>query len=356
MTPTQTHVGQLAKFAPRSKQWYIPQSSQHLGMADMFPPRNETKIHFAHPAYRLAERFALLGVDVANVQTWDRDAMAKEMPNCHVLVASGFWDNALLDKAPNLQFIQACAAGYDQYDLAALKARGIRLCNSSGVNANAVSEHAMALLLALMRKLHTGRDNQHKHHWRGMISELSAREDELPGKTVLIYGAGKIGGRTARLCRAFEADVIGIKRDVTTADQAFNEIHPPEAFLEQLGRADAVILSCPLTDQTRNLMNAAAFERMRASAYLINVARGGCVDEPALIDALNRGQIAGAGIDVTVHEPLASDSPLWDIENAIVTPHTGGETQAYEDRVAAILADNLERLWRGEEHLTNQIV
>jgi len=143
---------------------------------------------------------------------------------------------------------------------------------------------------------------------------------------------------------------------IAYTDPAFNEIHPPEEFAEQIPRADAIILTCPLTDETRNLMNAQTLAAMKPSAYLINVARGGCVDESALIETLSAGRIAGAGIDVTVEEPLDQTSPLWDIESAIVTPHTGGETRAYEDRVVAILKENLERLWRGEAALENQIV
>jgi phosphoglycerate dehydrogenase-like enzyme len=322
----------------------------------MLPEPSETFVQFAHPAYRLSERFALCGLEVANTQAWDRDAMARGIADAHVLVTSGFWDNALLEQATRLRFIQVCAAGYDQFDTAALAQRGIRLCNASGVNANAVSEHAVALILGLLRKIHTGRDNQRAHHWRGMISELDAREDELPGKTVLIFGAGRIGGRLARLCKAFETHTIGVKRDVSNADPAFDEIHPTAQFAALLPRADIVVLACPLTPETHHLMNASTFSAMRPSGYLINVARGGCVDEAALVEALRGGQIAGAGIDVTEPEPLGPESALWDFENVILTPHTGGETRAYEDRVVEILADNLQRLWSGQSELRNQVV
>lgn len=322
----------------------------------MLPEPSQTFIQFAHSAYRLSERFALTGLEAANTQAWDKQAMLRGIADAHVLVISGFWDNTLLEQAGKLRYIHACAAGFDQFDQVALRERGIRLCNSSGVNANAVSEHAMALILGLMRKIHTGRDNQRAHHWRGMISELDAREDELPDKTVLIFGAGTIGGRLARLCRAFDTHVIGVKRDPTTADPAFHEVHASADFASLLPRADIVVLCCPLTDDTRDLMNPATIAAMKPSAYLVNVARGGCVNEPALIQALTDEAIAGAGIDVTVQEPLATDSPLWDFENVILTPHTGGETRAYEDRVVEVLSENLQRLWRGDGELRNQIV
>jgi D-2-hydroxyacid dehydrogenase (NADP+) len=123
-----------------------------------------------------------------------------------------------------------------------------------------------------------------------------------------------------------------------------------------LPEADFVALTCPVTPQTENLINAAALGRMRPSCQLVNVARGRVVDEAALIAALQARQIAGAALDVTVEEPLASTSPLWDMEHVLITPHTAGETRRYEDNVIEILRDNLDRLWRGDRELRNQIV
>ena len=231
-----------------------------------------------------------------------------------------------------------CAAGYDRFGLDALRERGVPLANGSGVNRNAVSDHAMALLLALARHVHTGRDRQREHVWRGMISDLGRREEELAGKTMLIYGLGSIGSRLARLARAFDMSVIGIKRDVANHDGSADEVRSPDRFLESLDEADVVVLTCPLTPQTENLVDADALERMKPGAYLINVARGGCVNEPDLVAALERGAIAGAGIDTVWEEPLAPDSPLWDFENALITPHTAGETRQYEDNVVDILS------------------
>ena len=133
-------------------------------------------------------------------------------------------------------------------------------------------------------------------------------------------------------------------------------MRPPGRFLESLAEADAVVLTCPLTPQTENLIDAAALARMKSGAYLINVARGGCVNEPDLVAALERGAIAGAGIDTTWEEPLSPDSPLWDFDNALITPHTAGETRQYEDNVVDILIENIRRLQRGEDALVNGIV
>jgi phosphoglycerate dehydrogenase-like enzyme len=126
--------------------------------------------------------------------------------------------------------------------------------------------------------------------------------------------------------------------------------------MEVLPRADIVALTCPLTPQTEKLIGERALGAMKPSAYLVNVARGRVVDEPALIAALNAGRIAGAALDCTVEEPLPASSPLWDFDNVLITPHTAGETRRYEDNVIDVLLENLDRLWRGEPELKNQVV
>ncbi len=321
-----------------------------------FPAPGDITIHFAHSAYCLAERFAVRRPEIAHFQTWTPEDTRARIGEGDVLVASGFWKNDLLADASKLKFVQVCAVGHDQFDKAAVSDRGIRLCNSAGVNANAVSDHAFALLLGLTRQVHVARSNQQNAFWRPMISDRSKREDELPGKTMLIYGVGQIGGRIAKLAKAFGMTVLGVRRDVSKTVEGIDELHPTDAFQSLIPRADVVVLSCPLTDETRGLMNAAGFAAMKPSAYLVNVARGGCVEQDALIAALEAGTIAGAGIDVTEPEPLPSDSKLWSFDNVILTPHTGGETRAYEDNVIDALIENLERLWRGEQKLLHVIV
>ncbi|MBT3373794.1 MAG: D-2-hydroxyacid dehydrogenase [Rhodospirillaceae bacterium] len=313
-------------------------------------------IHFAHPAYQLSTLFDLRQTGIKHFQTWTHDDLRARIGEGDVLVISGYWKNELLPDADKLRFAQVCGAGYDMFDLDAVRAKGVRLAHASGINVNGVSDHAMALLLALTRQIHTGRDNQRKGIWRGMISDLAKREDELPGKTMVIYGMGKIGSRLARLAKAFDMTVLGLKRDVSTQIEHVDELHPSEALVDLLPRADVTVLTCPLTEETRNVIDGPALAAMKPSSYLINVARGGCVDEAALVEALRGGAIAGAGIDVTVPEPLAPASDLWGLENVILTPHTGGETTKYEDNVIDILLENLGRLSRGEASLHNQVI
>lgn len=330
--------------------------SQPVDSNSAFPTREELTICFAHVAYPLAELFAKRNSGLDHFQVWNRGDLSEQIANAHVLVVSGFWNNELLARAPKLRFIQSIGAGYDQFALDKLRERGIRLASAKGVNRNAVSEHAIAMILAMARQLHTGRDHQRAHFWRGMISDLSRREDELGGKTLLIVGLGGIGARLATLAKAFGMVVIATKRNVAAAGGVADEVYPPDQLKALLPRADFVALTCPLTAETRNLIDAEAFAAMKPSAYLINVARGGCVDEPAMLDALQRGVIAGAAIDHFWEEPLPADSPFWEMENVLITPHTAGETRLYEENLFDILLENLERLWRGEHDLRNQVV
>jgi phosphoglycerate dehydrogenase-like enzyme len=320
------------------------------------PSKENLTICFAHVAYRMAERFALRATGIRHFEVRSLDELTARLGEFDVLSVSMLWRNEFIARAPRLAFIQSISAGTDQYARDALAAAGIRLASAQGVNAEAVAQHAMALILALTRQLHLARDNQAKRHWRGMISDLSQREDELTGKTLLIVGLGRIGARLATMARAFGMRTIATKRDASAGADAADAVFPQERLLELLPQADAVALTCPLTPETERLINAQALAAMKPSAVLINVARGKVVDEPALVEALAARRIAAAGIDCTVDEPLPAASPLWALDNALITPHTAGETRRYEDNVIDLLVENLDRIWRGESQLRNHIV
>ncbi|MFA5028978.1 MAG: D-2-hydroxyacid dehydrogenase, partial [Candidatus Methylomirabilota bacterium] len=281
----------------------------------MFPAKNDLTICFAHVAYQMQERFALRNTGIRSIQVRNRADLDAGIGAADVLVVSGLWRNDLVGLAPKLQFIQAIGAGTDQFSRDLLQGRGIRLASASGVNARAVSEHTIALILAMARRLPEGRDNQHKKHWRGMIGDLTQREDELGGKTLIVVGLGRIGGRLAQLAKAFDMHVIGFRRDPAAGPNGADEVYGLDRLPAHLPKADFVALNCPLTPETEGLMNKAAFGAMKPSAFLINCARGRCVDEAALVAALSAKRIAGAAIDVTAEEPLAPESPLWTMEN-----------------------------------------
>ncbi|MGI9386992.1 MAG: D-2-hydroxyacid dehydrogenase [Methyloligellaceae bacterium] len=324
--------------------------------ASDFPARDDITICFAHSAYRFAEAFARRNAGLNHFQVWSADDLRERAGEADVIVTSGFWNNALLDSAARLKFVQSASAGIDQYDSEKFQAKSVLLTSAQGCNERAVAEHAMALILALARLLHEARDNQRSGKWRGMISNPGEREDELGGKKMLIVGMGRIGSRLAILAKAFGVHVVAIKRDPSRGGEAADEIHGQDQLRALLPSADIVVLTCPLTPHTENLINSEAFAAMKPNAHLVNVARGKVVDEAALIDALQNRRIAAAGLDCTVDEPLPETSPLWGLKNALITPHTAGETRRYEDNVIDILMDNLDRLWRDDENLRNRVV
>ena len=321
-----------------------------------FPAKDKLTIGFAHAAYQLGARFEVRNTGINTFEVRNSAQLEERIGEADVLVVSGMWRNELLAKAPKLRFVQSISAGVNQYDQAMFRAKSVRLASAQGVNEVAVAEHAMALMLGLRRQLHVARDNQRAKHWRPMIADIPAREDELRGKTLLIVGYGRIGQRLAKLAKAFDMHVIGVRRSTGGASGPADEVRTIAEMAHVLPMADVVALTCPLTPETTGLIGAAAFGAMKRSALLVNVARGAVVDEVALIEALQKGAIGGVGIDVTVEEPLPAGSQLWACDNALITPHTAGETQAYEDNVLDILMENLDRLWRGETKLRNEIV
>jgi phosphoglycerate dehydrogenase-like enzyme len=320
------------------------------------PSRERLTICFAHVAYRMQERFVLRNTGIRSFEVRTLDELKSRIAEADVLSVSGLWRNELIQQAPRLAFIQSISAGTDQYSRELLGAAGIRVASAQGSNERAVAEHAMALVLALARKLPMARDNQAAHRWRGMISEIAQREDELGGKTLAIVGMGRIGSRLARLAKAFDMRVIGVKRDPSTGGAAADETVAQSDLLRVLPQADFVVLTCPLNPSTENLIDAKALAAMKRTAYLVNVARGRVVHELALGDALRSGAIAGAAVDCVWEEPLPESSPLWTLPNLFITPHTAGETQQYEDNVIDLLLENLQRLWRGETELKNGFV
>ena len=322
----------------------------------MFPTRDNLTICFAHGAYQMKARFDARNTGINNFQAWSYDELVKRIGEADVVVASGMWKNDVIPHASKLKFIQSISSGMDQYSKEMLAAKGVRLASAAGVNARAVAEHALALILAVSRRLPEARDNQHKKVWRGMIGDLTQREDELGGKTLLVVGMGRIGSHLAKLAKAFDMKVVGIRRDPKAGANGADEIHGMGDLVKLVPDADFVALTCALTPETTGLMSAAAFAAMKPSSVFVNVARGKVADEAALIATMKAGSIWAAALDVTADEPLPEASPLWAMPNVFITPHTAGETRAYEDNVIDILIENLDRLWRDEKTLRNQVL
>ncbi|MDA1036677.1 MAG: D-2-hydroxyacid dehydrogenase, partial [Chloroflexi bacterium] len=214
------------------------------------------------------------------------------------------------------------------------------LTNTSGIHAIPISEQIIGVLLMLARGLHTAIRAQVKREWwQPAFAELS----ELSGATMLVVGFGAIGQRTAFLAGSFGMHVESIRRHPTGGAASYG----PERLRERLAHADVVVLTLPLTDATKRLIGPAELQVMKPSAYLINVGRGGTVDEAALVEALRAGRIAGAALDTFTEEPLPATSPLWDLPNVIITAHYAGGTPSYQERALAVFIDNLDRYQKG---------
>lgn len=322
----------------------------------MFPAKKDLTICFAHAAYRMKDRFDLRNTGIRSFEVRAYDDLVKRIGEADVVLASGMWKNDLLPHATKLKFVQSISSGMDQYSKELMGARGIRLASAAGVNARAVAEHAIALILAVYRRLPEARDNQHRKVWRGMLGDLTQREDEIGGKTLLVVGMGRIGSHLAMLAKAFGMKVIGIRRDPAQGANGADSIHAMGDLVKLVPQADVVVLACALTPETTGLMSKAAFAAMKPSSVFVNVARGKVADEAALVETMTANRIWAAALDVTADEPLPAESPLWTLPNVFVTPHTAGETRAYEDNVLDILMENLDRLWRGEKTLRNQVL
>ncbi len=254
-------------------------------------------------------------------------------------------------RAPNLRWVHLPNAGVDHPVFGRLLEQGVRLTTSSGATAEPIAHTAIAGLLALARGWPRWWSAQRRHEWAPHRDQAPR---DLRGQTMVIVGLGAIGNEIARLAQALGLHVIGVRRRPRREDDHVDEMHPPSALHALLGRADWLVLSCPLTDETRGLIDAAALTRLPATAHVINVARGQIIDEPALIAALQDGRLDGAYLDVFAEEPLPTDSPLWDLPDVIISPHDSAASTGNSARVSELFLRNLERWLRGEP-LENEV-
>lgn len=255
-------------------------------------------------------------------------------------------------RAPNLRWMHLPNAGVDHPVFGWFLDRGVRLTTSSGANAEPIAHTAIAALLMLARGFSHWLGAQRRHAWAPHPEANPPRD--LRGQTLVIVGLGAIGNRAARIARALGLHVVGVRRHPRTEHDAVDELLPPNALPDLLPRADWLLLTCPLTDATRGIIDRAALARLPAHACVLNVARGPVIDQPALIAALQAGRLGGAYLDVFETEPLPADSPLWAMPNVIVTPHDSSVSSGNRARVSELFLDNLSR-WARNEPLVNQV-
>lgn len=226
-----------------------------------------------------------------------------------------------------LQWIQTWSAGVNSLPLKQLESKQIHVTSANGVHAFPISETIFALMLGLTRKLHAYVRNQQTKKWHHSNLKL-----EIHHKTIGIIGVGAIGKETAKIAKAFGMTVLGV-RNSSKSEEFVDEMYTAEQLHTVLPRCDYVVVTLPLTPKTNKMFGIEQFKLMKNTSFFINIGRGQIVVEQDLIDALQSEQIAGAGLDVFEKEPLSEDSPLWEFDNVIITPHTSGSTENYNKRV-----------------------
>ncbi|MFC5279940.1 D-2-hydroxyacid dehydrogenase [Halorubrum rubrum] len=273
---------------------------------------------------------------------------AAELEACDALVTFAYEDAFL---SAGLSWIHSIQAGVDRFPFDELESRGIRLTNSTGIHGDAVGETVLGYMLSFARRLHHHRD-------RGREREWSPPEwDEpftLDGESLCVVGLGTLGRGIAARADACGMDVVGVRRTPTPVVHV-REVYTPGAIETAVAGARFVAVATPLTEETRGLIGADVLAAMPDSGYLLNVSRGGVVDEAALLEELETDRLAGAALDVFETEPLPEDSPFWDREDVIVTPHAAAATRDYYRRIADVVRENRRRAIAGEP-LVNRVI
>ncbi|WP_320443089.1 D-2-hydroxyacid dehydrogenase [Halosolutus halophilus] len=291
------------------------------------------------PPAELADFLAGLPVDVAVV---DDD----EIDTCDAIVTLEHRD-AFLD----LDWVHSIQAGVDRFPEDEFEADGVVLTNSTGIHDRTIGETVAGYLLSFARRLHDHVADQQERRWERPEWDEAFT---LPGTTACVVGTGTLGSGVADVLGALGVRVTGVRRSADPVP-GFERIYATDDLHDAIADADFVIVTVPLTDETYHLFGAEEFATMREDAYFVNVARGSVVDEPALIDALRSDALAGAALDVFETEPLPEDSPLWGMDEVIVTPHCAAYTRDYFRDVGEIVRENVDRLGTGEE-LHNRVV
>ncbi len=261
----------------------------------------------------------------------------------------------LLRQSPSLRWVHIHSAGADRQIYLDLLAKGVQVTTSSGANAQVVATVALAGMLALARRFPLLWAEQQARQWIPMMGERMPRD--LSGQTATIVGWGPIGQKLGGLLQTLGMQVVAVRQQVTAQPSPASagvEMVTFDAWTQVLSKTDWLILACPLTVKTRQLVSASVLASLPPGAHLINVARGEVVDEPALVSALQSGHLGGAFLDVFAHEPLPSDSPLWAMPQVMITPHAAGHSDGNETRVGQMFLDNL-RCWIEGVPLRNSV-
>lgn len=278
-------------------------------------------------------------------------ALAEALEDAEVLLVLDFRSTTLRDawpRAKRLRWIHVAAAGVDTVLFPELVSSSVILTNSRGVFDQAIAEYVLGLMLAFAKDFPATVDLQRRHRWQHRETE------HVRGQTVLVVGAGGIGRAIGRLAGSAQMRVVGVARSARASDPDLGRVVAVRDLSTALGKADFIVIAAPLTSETRGLIDAAAFDRMKPTARLINVGRGPIVDEAALLEALQTKRIAGAALDVFMREPLPTDHPFWDLPGLIVSPHMSGDFVGWMSALSGLFVENYLR-WRRGDPLLNVV-
>lgn len=288
------------------------------------------------------------------VQLQNDDRVPEEIIDADVLIGSSLRPQHFL-MANKLRWIHSPAAAVHQLMYPELLQSSVVLTNSTGIHGPVVAEHAIAVLLAMAKRLPQAMQYQAKREWsQNQLWHGQPKPREVADATVAVVGMGGIGREFTARAKAFGMKVLAIRETPGKGPDGADAVYSSAQIDEVLPQSDYVLLCTPVTPATTGIMNAARLNRMKPDAYLINVARGPLIDEAALVNALKERRIAGAALDVFMEEPLPSDSPFWSLDNMLITPHTAAVTDRLWERHYVHIADNLHRFFAGQPVL-NQV-
>ncbi len=275
----------------------------------------------------------------------DKEQLPDAVHDADILIVSWRLPAGAIASAGSLKWIHSIGAGVDGILTPDVLESKVVVTSSSGIHREPISEHVLAFMLSFVRSFHTFARQQMRKEWK------RAELRELAGKTLGIIGLGEIGSEIAMKAKVFRMRVLAVKRTPGEKPTSVDELWTQDRLKDLLGNSDFVVLSLPLTPETRGFIGEPELRAMRKSAYFINISRGKIVQEAKLIQALREEWIAGAGLDVFEEEPLPANSPLWEIPNVIITPHVAGSNPQYTERAMAIFEENLKRFLKGDELL-----
>ncbi|WP_043662086.1 D-2-hydroxyacid dehydrogenase [Thermocrispum municipale] len=287
----------------------------------------------------------------AEVRYVRADGLRDAMAGAEVLFVWDFFSPAVRDAWPaadKLRWMHVASAGVDAVLFDELRSSDVVLTNSRGVFDDAIAEYVLGLVIAFAKDFPRSLEYQRQRQWKWRETE------RVGGRNALVVGTGPIGQAIARLLRAVGMEVRGVGRTAREDDPNFGIVHASAELADQVGWADFVVSILPLTDQTRGIFDRSVFAAMKPTARFINVGRGEHVVTTDLIDALRAGELAGAALDVFDQEPLPAESPLWTMDNVLISPHMSGDTIGWKDTLARVFVANFQR-WLAGEPLHNVV-